>query len=379
MKLNKRLILISAAIGIGVILIVMFVVSSFKISPGLEKVSGIKRDIPSNTARAEIKTITEWYEAVGTVRPHTEIRIEAQVTAQVTDVKVNHGDKVEKNQLLVVLDSRQFLSRLDQAREGLKIANAAKKKASQAKISAQAAMSEAASAYKRTKTYFESQAATAQDLEQSESAFLQAQAGLNQAEESLTATAAGIRHAEEVIKEAEFALEYTKIKAPETGEVLKRLVEPGDLALPGKPLVILQASGALRLEANVREGMISQIGPGTKLQASIDPQDDNIDVTVEEIVPYADPETRTFIVKVSLPMDIGLYPGMYGKLLIPVEEVRIVAIPQSAVKQIGQLELVSVKVDEIWTIRYIKTGKKIDGLVEVLSGLSGNEIIGLEG
>jgi multidrug efflux pump subunit AcrA (membrane-fusion protein) len=66
---------------------------------------------------------------------------------------------------------------------------------------------------------------------------------------------------------------------------------------------------------------------------------------------------------------------MYAKLLIPWDTIDIVAIPPEAVRRIGQLEMVAVKVDNTWQMRFVKTGKRHDGLLEILSGLSGDEIL----
>ena len=334
---------------------------------------------PDQTVQAEVRQVKEWYEAVGTVRPRTEASIEAQVMAQVMDVKVNPGDPVQKDEVLVVLDSRQFDSRLDQARKGLKSAEAAKKQAGQSVAAARAAFSQARADYRRIKTYYESQAATEQQLEAARSGYLQAEAGLKRAREGMAGSDAQIEQAREVVREAEIALGYTTLKAPEAGEVLKKLVEPGDLALPGKPLLILQTSGNLRLEAYVREGLIDRVRVGDKLPMEIRTQDARIEATVEEIIPYADPRTRTFLVKAAVPARPGLYPGMFGKLLIPVREQPVVLVPERAIRSVGQLELVTVKEPDGWRSRFVKTGKTIDDKVVVLSGLSGDETIGLEG
>jgi RND family efflux transporter MFP subunit len=322
--------------------------SGSKITPGIVSDSQQNRFKPATTVKAVVRTTTEWYEAVGTVRPRTEIRIEAQVAAQVRAVSVNPGDAVLQNQVLLKLDNRRYLSRLDQAK--------------QAAIAAKAGFTRAETEYKRIYTYFQAQAATARDLEK--------------AEEVLTSAKAGIMRAEEVVREAEIALGYTIIKAPETGKVLKRLVESGDLAAPGKPLLILETSGTFRLEAHVREGLIKNVKPKTVLRVAIDALQKSTEATVEEIVPYADPATRTFLVKTSLPDLTGLYPGMFGKLLVPVQEHQVIVIPSKAVRHVGQLELVSVKENDIWQTRYIKTGKTMKEMVEVLSGLSGGETIG---
>jgi len=350
-----------------------------KIEPGSAQPDRQPEINLAHTAAAQRQNVTEWYEAVGTVRPRTETRIEALVTAQVLDVKVNPGDSVAKDQLLIALDSRQLKSRLDQARQGLNSAQAGREQAKQAVVAAEAAFQEARQALERVEKYYKSQAATAQDLERAQSVFAQARAGVKQAQQGLAAARAGINQAQEVIREAQIAMSYTTIRAPEAGMVLQRLSEPGDLALPGKPLLTLRTTGTLRLEAYVREGLIRKVSPGARLTVSLDTLDLSLDATVEEVVPYADPVSRTFLVKAGLPAVEGLFPGMFGKLRIPVGEKEIVRIPAAAVRRVGQLELIYVKAGDTWSSRFIKTGRRTGDQVEVLAGLEGAEEIGWGG
>ena len=348
-----------------------------KIDPGMTIKTGIENFSPAGTGEAIVDMVTDWYEAVGTVRPQSEIKIQARITAQVVDVKVRPGNKVKKGQLLISLDNRQFLSRLDQARQARKAAVAAEKQAGQAVIAAQAAFSRIESTYNRTRKYFDSQAATKVDLEKAEAAFLQAKAETGRAKEALSAATAGIHGAREVVNEAEIALGYTEIKAPAGAEILKRMVEPGDMALPGQTLLVLKTSDQLRLEAFVREGLINKVKFGDTISVTIDTLATTVTADVEEIIPYADPQTRTFLVKALLPEIDGLFPGMFGKLLIPVKQRRAVLIPGAAVRRVGQLEMLYVKTDPGWRLQYIKTGRLFDNRIEVLSGLSGGETIAI--
>ena len=350
-----------------------------KIEPGAFAPAQKAAYRPAQTTVAELRETEQWYEAVGTVRPRTETRIEARVTGQVLDVRVSPGNRVAKGTLLVTLDSRQMTSRLDQARQALKTAQAGREQTRHALDGARAGFKQAEANYKRVKSYYDSQAATAQELETAESSFRQAEAGVKRAEEALAAAEAGILQARAVVKESAISLEYSKILAPEKGVVLKRFVEPGDLALPGKPLIALRTTGALRLEAYVREGLIARVAPGTALTAVIGTLGKTIEATVEEIVPYADPDSRTFLVKAAIPPVDGLYPGMFGKLRVPVDRQRIVTIPDAAVRRVGQLELVHVKSGDGWQVRHVKTGVHLDGSVEILSGLNGTETIGWGG
>ncbi|MCJ7595824.1 MAG: efflux RND transporter periplasmic adaptor subunit [Desulfobacterales bacterium] len=368
--------------GVALVLLMLYMTGSFtphKIQPGrVENPQGGDFS-PTRIGMASLETVTEFYEAVGTIRPRTETRIEAQVMGKILKVLVRAGDMVNKGGLLIVLDSREFEARLEQARQGLNSAASRHKQAGQGVLAAQAVYGEAEAAFKRVRTYFEAEAATAQDLEQAESGFLQTRARLQQAQEGLVGAEAGVVEAGKAVEESTIALGYTRIVATEDGEVVRRLAEAGELALPGRPLLLLQAKGALRLEALVREGLIHRVSQGTLLQMGVSALGRNFSGMVEEVVPSADPMTRTFLVKVGIQDAKGLLPGMFGRLLIPVEERKVVLVPRNAVKRIGQLEMVTVEINGKWQQILVKTGMVLGGKVEVLSGLQGHERLALEG
>ncbi|MBI9090529.1 MAG: efflux RND transporter periplasmic adaptor subunit [Desulfobacterium sp.] len=330
----------------------------------------------SGTITAVRATVMETWPAVGTVRPRSETKIQAQIQAQVKAVHVRAGDPVNPGDLLVTLDNRRPLSTLDRAKQGLQAATAARQKALQGIESAKAAHTEARLNFQRIKGYLSANAATRQELEMAESNFIQATAGLSMAKEALSQTDSGIKQAKEVVKQAQVGLGFTRITAPVQGEVIQRLVEPGDLALPGKPLVMLRTQTGFRIEAHVREGLVSRVSPGTRLRAEIPTLGTFCQAVVEEIIPYADPETRTFLVKAAIDPLKGLYPGMYAKLMIPESSKQVVLIPRSCVIRTGQLELVRVQTDHGWERRYVTTGKEKKDQIEVLSGVAPGEVLG---
>jgi HlyD family secretion protein len=368
--------------GVALVTLMLYMAGVFtqdKIQPGMLEETGRIHKNPDKTGHASVEKITEFYEAVGTIRPKRETQIEAQVMGKILDVLVRPGDAVNKGQRLVVLDSRQIQARLDQARQGLASAKSKRRQADQALVAAKAAFKEAESAFNRTKGYFKEQAATAQDLERVESGYLQARAALEQAEEALSEADAGVLQAEKVVEETRIGLGYTQIVSPKEGQVVKRLVEPGDLAVPGKPLLVLQTRGTLRLEALVREGLIHRVSPATELEVVVNALGRSFGGTVEEVVPSADPATRTFLVKVGLPEAEDLLPGMFGRLLVPVKDRKVILVPRKAIKRIGQLEVVTVETDGRWQRIFVKTGRVVGDKVEVLSGLYGDERVALEG
>lgn len=102
-----------------------------------------------------------------------------------------------------------------------------------------------------------------------------------------------------------------------------------------------------------------------------------VEAVVDEIVPSADPGSRSFLVKVGLAADADLFPGMFGRLLVPVGQRRILALPSAALTQAGQLDFVMVKTPQGPVRRYVRLGSHAsDKRVEIVSGLApGEEVI----
>lgn len=380
MKYARFLILFSVA---------LFACDTTTIPPGQSAATTSPPGTFRNTVPVEKRMVVRTHGAVGTIRPLTQTRIESQVSGQVLTVEVASGDRVARGQVLVTLDSRRLSARLEQAREGLAYAKNTQNQAEKAVDEAQAGLDQAHAAYLRTKTLFDKEVVPSQKLEIDRAGYLQAKARLEQAREGIRAARTGIRKAGEVVREANIALGYASIRSPAPGVVVERLIDPGDLAVPGKPLLSVQTSGSLRLEARVREGLIRHIILGNTYKVDIQTLGHGVDAAIEEIVPYADPATRTFLVKAALPDTPGVFPGMFGRLVIPVDREETLVIPEAALVRVGQLETVNVMTkDKGFRTVYVKAGRRLtrppgkDGAlnvppdIEILSGLNGNETLG---
>ncbi len=337
---------------------------------------------PAAVAFAVKTPVTQWYEAVGVVRPKLETSIESQVQATILDVQVRSGDTVKAGTPLIILDSRQLNARVEQAQEAVSSAKSAKAQAAQAITAAQARYDQTKADYGRMSTLVKSGAVTAQEVDKARADFLQAQAALAQARDGLDAAGAKIRQAEKAALDAQISLDYAVITAPEDSQIVKRLAEPGDLAFPGKALLVLQTGSSLRLEAAVREGLIAKARVGERFPVTIEALSDTegggkTTAVIEEVVPFADPKTRTFLVKAGLPRMDGVYPGMFGRLFIPLGMRQAVLIPPQALRRIGQLDMVRVKEGDTWRNVAVRTGKMQNSMVEIVSGLHGGEELAL--
>lgn len=157
--------------------------------------------------------------------------------------------------------------------------------------------------------------------------------------------------------------------------VIDKRADVGDTVSPGQVLVSLYDQ--MQLIANVREGLMKNLNVGQSIGVFIDEIGAACDGKISEIVPQADPATRTFLVKVVGQCHSGVRPGMYAKLLVPLGDKKVLVIPPAAVIQVGQLTMVDVAADGQLQRRNIQLGQPVefDGghHVQVLSGLRAGE------
>lgn len=179
--------------------------------------------------------------------------------------------------------------------------------------------------------------------------------------------------------EAKTMLGYTEIVAPFSGIITRKLADVGDLAAPGKTLLQMENPATLRLEADVPAALIGNLKLGDRLKEHIAGVTNETAGTVAEMSPAADPNSRTFLVKLDLPDVPGLRSGQFGRVAVPVGEVSAIRVPVSTVIQRGQMELVFVVTNNRAQLRLVKTGARVGDEVEVVSGLDSGEQIVTEG
>ncbi|MFI5103565.1 MAG: efflux RND transporter periplasmic adaptor subunit [Terriglobales bacterium] len=98
---------------------------------------------------------------------------------------------------------------------------------------------------------------------------------------------------------------------------------------------------------------------------------------VVQIVPAADPASRSFLVKIDLPENVRLRSGLFARAGFVRGQKQAISIPKSAVIERGQLQTVYVLGENnIATLRYVTLGNTTKDQTEVLSGLSdGDKLI----
>ena len=307
-----------------------------------------------NTFTVEAVTEPLVEQVAGTFRAKVETVISPLITATITSIAVWPGDEVQQGDLLVELDSRELRARADQAH--------------QADIAAKAALLQTEQDFQRVKRILDADPGAISRAE------------IDRARAALETAQAELARAQRQEDEAQAGLSHSTIKAPISGRIVERHGDPGDTGKQGVPLLRMYHPGGIRLEAFVRESVASRLKKGQNLLVSADSLRQELEAVVDEIVPSADPGSRSFLVKANIPAHPGLYPGMFGRLFIPVGETERIYVPAGAITRIGQLDYVIVATDQGPARRYVRLGlHSRDGYVEVISGLAAGERIVLTG
>ena len=272
-------------------------------------------------------------EVVGTVRPKLSASIEAKVSGRVAQMLVAPGQSVTNGQLLIRLDAPEIASRLDQAN---------------------AALDAAERDWKRVSTLFAQQASARSEYDAADARY---------------------RVAKGAAAEANAMMSYCAVAAPFAGVITRKFADVGDQAMPGKTLLQMENPRALRLEADVPEALIGNLKLGDQLPVRVPAGAGDVEGCVAELSPAADPNSRTFLVKLDLPETSGLRSGQFGRVAVPVGNVNSILAPAAAVVQRGQMEMVFVAADGHAQLRLVKTGIRAGDEIEIVSGLDAGEQI----
>jgi RND family efflux transporter MFP subunit len=331
-----------------------------KIEPGTSAgsrptVSGVRLA----TARVVSRPLA--YEAVGTVAAGITSDLAAKVMGTVERIAVREGDRVKKGELLLTLDDREAKARLAEAEHGLAAAVSAKDVA-------RAAADLAAATFTRYEALKREESVSAQEFDEVAARNRQAQAARDQAD-AMAATAASR------VEQARVALDNTRIVAPHPGVITGKLVDVGDLATPGRRLLVLETARGYRVDVALPEEHLDRVRLGQTVEVTSPALNlAGLQGAVTTIVPAADPGTRSFLIKVSLPPEAGVKSGMYARVAVPLGEHKQILIPQTAVLRRGQLTgLYVVDGEGTAHFRLIRLGRSFQDQVEVLSGINDGE------
>lgn len=318
----------------------------------------VENAVPVKVVIAEIQPLMAQSVYSGTVEPIERVRLSTKIMGWVDRIYYEEGDPFEKDAILVKLRNRDLEAKRAQA--GAAIAEAA------------VHFRNAATNLKRIEALFANKAATQKELDDMRAAFASAEARKSSAEKMKV--------------EVDEILRYASLTAPFSGRVGRKMIQVGEMANPGQPILEIENSDRIKIVAKVPENEIETLREGMPVQILIaavhaETNGNSMEGVINRIVPAADPMSRQFEIHVVADNPgRRIKSGMFARVVTGKTQGAALLVPTTAVFRRGQLEGIFVVDEESRArLRWIRTGSEYNGLVDVLSGVTAGEQVVVEG
>ncbi|WP_284640714.1 efflux RND transporter periplasmic adaptor subunit [Paenibacillus silviterrae] len=322
----------------------------------------------------------------GKIAPDQEVKIVSKIAGKVSEVLAQEGAEVKKGDILIQLETSDLLqqvkqaesaviaaqAKLDDARNGtrsqeLQAAESALRAAEGGYEQAQAVVEQAKAGFDlATKTYnqlrnqYDSNSSVTKEVleqgtlnyEKARTSYVQAQAAAKAAgaqedaarsklqlaregatENTLKAMQAEVDRLTSVLELANSSLNNASITAPSDGMVVKRGIQPGEMAQPGTPLLSIVNMKQVQIELSVADTQIGQVKTGTPVQVKVPNVVDTVfNGTITFVSPVSNANSNTFPVKVTVDNKEGkLFGGMVAEVYTQDASAAKLEVPASAI------------------------------------------------
>ncbi len=315
--------------------------------------------------------------ASGYVVAQRKAAVASKITGRLISLSVEEGSRVKKGEVIARLENEDSQAALNRAQANV---NLARSNLDQAK----AELEDAQLSHQRNEQLVAKGFIAQATVDASEARYKRAKA-------TVAAQEAAIRASEAALEEAKVLVEYSNIRAPFDAVVLTKNADIGDIVTPlgaaanAKAAVVTIADmSSLQVEVDVSESNISQVKVGQPCEIRLDAFPDlRFRGAVHMIVPTADRSKASILVKVAFKeMNPRILPEMSAKVaflsreILPEEEKPLKALPGSTVISQGERSVVFLLDGDRVMERPVRTGRRLDTMVEILEGLgAGDKVV----
>ncbi|MDA8092776.1 MAG: efflux RND transporter periplasmic adaptor subunit [Betaproteobacteria bacterium] len=284
----------------------------------------------------------------GTAESEDQVEVASRIMGYIQSMDVHEGESVHVGQLLFRIDPTDIEGAVRQAQAGL--------------AQADAAMANAKANYVRFRNLYQDESIPRQQFESVRMQYEMAQAQVRAAHAGLATARANLR--------------YAAVSAPMDGVVVQKLASVGDLASPGRPVVVVENPGRIDIRTQVSASTFARVRLGETVSVGLDGWPRPVAGTVWRTVPAADPVTHTYTVKIRLPAQVVPAAGTFARVAFPIGSRQAVAIPADAVlERAGITGVFVVDRSGVAHYRMVRTGEAVDNRIEIAAGLSPGERI----
>ncbi len=302
----------------------------------------------------------------GKVAPSQEVNVVPKAGGKVATVAVEVGDHVKQGQVLVQLETRELVAAVQQAEAALQLAESSLEQA-------QANYQDALADYERMQMLYEQGAISKQQYEK-------AKLGLDVARTTYEQTStAQVQQARAALEIARSQLGNATITAPVRGTVAARMVDPGEMASPGMPVVTIVDLDPVLVKAVVSERVVNKLDVGQVVTVRVlSATEEEIPARITRIDPASDPLAGGFPIELEMENPKGIFkPGMLAELEVVTDESRDVLVmdARAVLRENGEASVFVVKDNKAWKHR-VQLGLADSKSVEVIDGVQeGDQVV----
>ena len=282
----------------------------------------------------------------GTVVSSNQVQVASRLMGYIRTLTVKEGQTVKTGALLFQVDPTDIEGQVAQARAGL--------------AQAQANFANAKGDDERFGNLYNDQAIAKQQWDQIQLRYQVAGQQVAAAQAGLNTALAQMR--------------YATVTSPIAGVVVQKMANQGDLAAPGRPVLVIEGQGKLQVQTQVPGDVYGKIRVGDTVQMFANGK--TLQGIIAQAVPVADPMSHTHTVKIDLPANAGLDSGSFVRVGFPGGSSPQLRVPRAAVvDRAGMTGVFVVDRDGIAHFRLVRLGAQTGDEIDVQAGLSADDTI----
>ena len=303
---------------------------------------------PVRLIQPEVREERPSLELVGNLRSDELVVVPAEVSGSVDRVLVDVGDTVEKGDALAWIDRKTWEVRLSQAEADLG-----------------AAVADLALA--------EKELARKKDLLSDRTI---SQAVFDRVQAQYDLAVARVKRAQAAHELARRNYDRSVVRAPAAGKVAARLVNSGEWTDVGSPVVRLSTGRRIKVAFKVPERWVRKLAGLEEFQFTAAGEDSPRTAKLFSVSPVVEGSSRSFeVVGIAPNPDGSLRPGMFATVRLEAPRAtRSLWLPKTAVASADMPEVMMVEDGRV-VVRKVQTGRRQEGMVEVVSGLSPDDLV----